>query len=220
MTLTHAQSGNTIHIEWFDTEIDSIIEIDGTGNRSYRDCIWIKNEKIDENQFERKVGKINGNLLENLSGSTIFLIGCDFHPNLEVLRKYANIHFTDFHREDSTSLDVGVPDIPHIDALKHYIEENSSKANICFYTKNEKSVQDFLEFHALSGCQIIPTPKSGLESCEYSETFFLDPEGWGFGGGNRPQRENQEETVQNRVDTPETFVTFGHESKGNVSKKI
>ena len=106
MTLTHAQSGNTIHIEWFDTEIDSIIEIDGTGNRSYRDFIWIKNEKIDENQFERKVGEINEELLSRMISDR-----------------------------------------------------------------------------------------------------------WGFGGGNRPQRENQANTSQNRVDTPETFVTFGHESK-------
>ena len=82
-----------------------------------------------------------------------------------MLRSIADIHFTDFHREDSLSLDVSIPDISHIDALKHFLEEHSSHANICFYTKNEKSVADFLEFHEIVGCSIIPVSKNGLESC-------------------------------------------------------
>ena len=39
------------------------------------------------------------------------------------------------------------------------------------------------------------------------------PVGWGFGGDNGTKIENREKTSQHRVVTPETFVTFSHESK-------
>ncbi len=176
VTLTHAQSGNTIHIEWFDTEIDSIIEIDIHGNRKYLDHFWIKNETLGSDHFERKQGVLNPELITLLHEprsesqqpkTELILIGCDFHPNLDILREYSSVHFTDFHREDSISLDVSIPDIAHIDALRQYLGENSSCANIRIYTKNEKSVADFLEYHAISSCSIIALTRNGLESCEF-----------------------------------------------------
>ena len=99
----------------------------------------------------------------------IILIGCDFHADLEFLRASSSIHFTDFHREDSISLEVSIPDIVHIDALRQYIRDNSPKANIRIYTKNEKSVQDFLDYHELSNYSIISLTRNGLESCEIPE---------------------------------------------------
>ncbi len=169
ITLTHAQSGSLYHIEWFDTEIDSIIEVDTQGNRHYREDLWIKNETLGAHSFERKAGVLNESLLETvLSGDTaptLILIGGDFLPYIEGLRNICQYHCTDFHREDSVSLDVSIPDIPHIDALKHFLMEHSTHANIRFYTKNAKSIQDFLEFHTLSGCEVIAVGKKGLESC-------------------------------------------------------
>ena len=68
VTITDAHSGNQIHIEWFDTEIDSIIEIDsGSGERKYRDSITVKNQKLESTPIERKVGVVNMALLELLS---------------------------------------------------------------------------------------------------------------------------------------------------------
>ena len=205
ITLTHAQNGNIYHIEWFDTEIDSIIEIDALGKRHYRESVWIKNETLDEHSFERKIGVLNEALLKTVisrntehiwksgSGSlypnlvapitnnqsltpTLILIGGDFLPYIERLRDFCMFHFTDFHRDTSLSLDVGIPDIAHIESLKHYISENSSLANIRIYTKNEKTVHDFLEFHGLSGCEVIHVEKKGLESFEMRNPSF--PEGW------------------------------------------
>ena len=58
--MTEATSGNQIHIEWFDTEIDSIIEIDvRSGERRYRDTLTIKNQNIENTPIKRKVGKLN-----------------------------------------------------------------------------------------------------------------------------------------------------------------
>ena len=202
MSLTHAQTGHTIHIEWFDTEIDSIVEIDIQGNRKHLDHFWIKNETLLSEHFERKTGILNQELMhaltsENLQTASylevfqdtqaprfqdsnlpstlkdqpinIILIGCDFHADLEFLRASSSMHFTDFHREDSISLEVSIPDIVHIDALRQYIRDNSPKANIRIYTKNEKSVQDFLDYHQLSHYSIISLTRNGLESCEIPE---------------------------------------------------
>ena len=135
MSLTHAQTGHTIHIEWFDTEIDSIVEIDIQGNRKHLDHFWIKNETLLSEHFERKSGVLNQELMQILTSkniqssssqpifqdSHIILIGCDFHTDLALLRASSRAHFTDFHRADSISLDVSIPDIAHIDALRQYI---------------------------------------------------------------------------------------------------
>ena len=99
--------------------------------------------------------------------SHIILIGCDFHTDLALLRASSRAHFTDFHRADSISLDVSIPDIAHIDALRQYIWENAPHADIRIYTKNVKSVQDFLEYHQIHGCSIVVTTRHGLESCEF-----------------------------------------------------
>ena len=105
VTLTDAQSGNTIHIEWFDTEVDSIVEIDSrSGERRYRDTVSIKNQKLESTPIERKVGIVNIDLLALLQSSPVTLLGCDFLPYIEQLRSIAGTHFTDFHRDDAISL--------------------------------------------------------------------------------------------------------------------
>ncbi len=53
-------------MEWFDTEIDSIIEIDTKGQRTFRENIDIKNENIREDTFGKNTGTINGELLSLL----------------------------------------------------------------------------------------------------------------------------------------------------------
>ena len=108
VTITDAHSSNTIHLEWFDTEIDSIIEIDSrSGERKYRDSISIKNQNLETTPVERKIGSLNVDLLDSLVQSIhsqMTLLGCDFLPYIDTLRDSANIHFTDFHRDDATSL--------------------------------------------------------------------------------------------------------------------
>lgn len=56
-----------------------------------------------------------------------------------------------------------------------------------------------------------------LRSCRWLRHFVRiiseTPVGWGFGGDNGTKIEDWERTSQHRVVTPETFVTFSHESK-------
>ncbi len=56
VTITEATSGNQIHIEWFDTEIDAIVEIDArSGERRHRDTITIKNQNLTTTPIDRKI---------------------------------------------------------------------------------------------------------------------------------------------------------------------
>ncbi len=124
VTITDAHSGNQILIEWFDTEIDSIIEIESrSGERRYRDTISIKNQKLSETPVERKVGVINTDLLALLQSGSVTLFGCDFLPYIDQLRYIATTHFTDFHRDDAISLGVDIPTIEHIDAFLAFLRE-------------------------------------------------------------------------------------------------
>lgn len=105
---------------------------------------------------------------QSKSSSTIFVIGCDFLPYIDILRASADYHCTDFHREGATSLDVEIPEISHIDALLAFLREQS-EASIQIYTKFAKTVGEFLEFHALSHVKVVEVSKLGLES------FMMDP---------------------------------------------
>ena len=166
VTITDAHSGNQIHIEWFDTEIDSIIEIEsGSGERKYRDSITVKNQKLESTPIERKIGTVNTDLLKLLKSDSVNLLGCDFLPYIEQLRSIAGTHFTDFHRDDAISLGVDIPTIEHIDAFLAFLRENTEadlssstdtglcrddKKTVAIYTKFIKTVQEFVEFHKLT----------------------------------------------------------------------
>ncbi len=173
LSLTDGQSGNMIHIEWFDTEIDSIIEIDSYNDiRKHKNTISIKNQNIKQTPIDRKIWELNTDLLSLLSSTTeckIILIGCDFHSYIESLRNIADIHFTEFHREDSISLDVDIPYMSHIDEFLIFLREKYVHQKISIYTRFSKTVQDFLEFHKLNTIDVIETPKKWLES------FIMNP---------------------------------------------
>ncbi|MBX9809182.1 DEAD/DEAH box helicase, partial [Candidatus Gracilibacteria bacterium] len=169
VTITDSSNGNIVHIEWFDTEIDSIIEIpSGNNERNFRDNVSIQNNNIETSPLQRKINTLNNHLLETVSSDTnvdTILIGGDFLPYIETLREKVNIHFTDFHREDSLSLGVDIPTINHIDEFLAFLRENEGDKKIEIYTKVTKTITDFVEFHALKNIKVVEMPKIGLESC-------------------------------------------------------
>ena len=173
LSLTDGQNGNMIHIEWFDTEIDSIIEIDSYNDiRKHKDTISIKNQNIKQTPLDRKIWELNTDLLSLLRSTTeckIILIGCDFHAYIESLRIIADIHFTEFHREDSISLDVDIPYMSHIDEFLIFLRERYLQQKISIYTRFSKTVQDFVEFHKLNTIDVNETSKKWLES------FIMNP---------------------------------------------
>ena len=153
-------------IEWFDTEIDSLIEQNiRTAERNFRDIYTIKSRKEDST-LKQNHGSLNPLFLNLLTHTPPILLGCDFHLDIESIRQIARAHYSDFHRDGSVSLDVSIPDISNIEMLKAFLDERKNNATIRIYTKYEKSISDFLEFHAISGCSIIPINRMGLESCE------------------------------------------------------
>ena len=190
VTITDAYTGNTIHIEWFDTEIDSIIEIDSrTDTRLYRDTISIKNQHIESTPIERKIGTVNMDLLDLIGTKNkwnIILIWGDFLPYIDILRENVDIHFTDFHRENSRSLWVDIPSINHIDEFLAFLREESTEQKIQIYTKFTKTVQEFIEFHKLKNIEVIEVQKWWMESfsiknnleifgkMSFSETIITD----------------------------------------------
>ncbi|NRH21003.1 DEAD/DEAH box helicase [Candidatus Gracilibacteria bacterium] len=175
ISITDAYTGNTIHIEWFDIEIDSIIEIDGkTEERKYKDKITIKNQKLDTTPIERKIGNLNMDILSlgisNISGK-IILIGCDFLPYIEHLREISQIHFTDFHRDESFSMAIDIPTINHIDEFLAFLREKTEDGIVHIYTKFLKTLEEFVVFHSLKNIEIFEVQKPGLESFTKENTL-------------------------------------------------
>ncbi|MBP6981863.1 hypothetical protein KBB25_03760, partial [Candidatus Gracilibacteria bacterium] len=161
-------------IEWFDTEIDSIIERKDSGERVFCDHIDIYNRNIPS-EITRKEGVLNREIAQMVSGN-IAIIGCDFLPYKEELISIISlgipqkqiIHFTDFQSEHAQSLDISIPDIPHIDALIAFLREKKSET-ITIATKYTKSVSEFLEYNKLEGIKIIEIQKMGLQSFECTQ---------------------------------------------------
>ncbi len=182
VSITDAYTGNVIHIEWFDIEIDSIIEIDSSmSERKYQDSVTIKNQHLDKTPVERKIGVVNTDLLDAIWWKTwekIILIGCDFLPYIDTLRDIADIHFTDFHREDSLSLGVDLPNINHIDEFLAFLRDTTSTHKIHIYTKFAKTIEDFIEFHKLTNIQVTEIQKGWLESFMMNEVQIWETKLW------------------------------------------
>lgn len=181
ISLTDGQTGNIIHIEWFDTVIDSIIEIDScTDERKHKNIVTIKNQNINKTPIDRKIGELNMDILTLLRENTkwkIILIGCDFVSYIESLRNIANIHLTEFHRENSISLNVEIISINHIDEFLAFLREKSDSQIIYIYTRFLKTVRDFVEFHKLKNIEIIEILKNWLESfCMSTISIILESE--------------------------------------------
>lgn len=91
--------------------------------------------------------------------STIITICCDFLPYIDILRDISNYHFTDFHRENSISVGVDIPEIHHIDELIAFLREIPNTQKVVIYTKFVKTIEEFIEFHKLKNIQAIETQK-------------------------------------------------------------
>lgn len=177
LTLTDAQSSNLIHIEWFDTEIDSIVEIDAqSGERSFREKISIKTLQAGDIQDERHIGTLNTELLNTAVHTAyppaIIVIGGDFLSYIDTLRSVASIHYTDFHRDDALSLGIEIPTINHIDALLWVLRDTQYEC-VRIYTKLEMTLREFLEFHTLSRVELIGVKKVWLQSAIRGSEIIL-----------------------------------------------
>lgn len=81
--------------------------------------------------------------------SNIIISGCDFLPYIDILRDLCDIHFTDFHRENTISVGVDIPEIHHIDEFVAFLREIPISQKVSIYTKFVKTIEEFIEFHKL-----------------------------------------------------------------------
>lgn len=164
------KDGSLVQIEWFDTEIDSIIMSDASGRNFVEKCS-LENLKPDDKKIVRNLWEVNEHIVhflaEDTKKSKVVLFWCDFLSYIELLRSFAYIHLSDFHREDCTSLGYEIPKISHIDEFLSYSHLwKSTWANVEIYTKYVKSVQDFFEFHNLPTSSIHEIHKTWMTSFE------------------------------------------------------
>jgi transcription-repair coupling factor (superfamily II helicase) len=139
-------------IEWFDTEVDSIVEREHE-KRTYRNTLILP-KKIETIEFSEK---LNEELLECISWKgvsspskwtrtgKVIISGCDFLEEREKIVGKAEVHFADFTEKDGISLEGFEYSETHIDALVHLLKDEQTSIHI--YTRYEKTLADFLEFH-------------------------------------------------------------------------
>jgi len=99
VSVTANTLGLSWDIEWFDTEIDNIVE-HSHEKRIYKNKLILpkKTEIWDTSE------KLNDTLLD-FTKTKIILSGCDFLEDREKLEKKSFIHFPDFTEKDGISLE-------------------------------------------------------------------------------------------------------------------
>ncbi len=97
----------------------------------------------------------------------------DFIHYIELLRETCDIHFTDFHRDESESIAIDIPSITHIDEFLAFLREKTETGGVSIYTKFVKTIEEFIEFHSLKNIEIIEVQKLGLESFIKEKENFI-----------------------------------------------
>lgn len=172
-------TGNLIQIEWFDTEIDSIIEIDArTGERSFREDIHFKKRDTSNTPLEQKTWSLNHEIWNTLiHEARVYILGGDFLPYISELTQDAYMHITELDGWDSQDDIFASLSINHIDELLGLLREREP-SSIRIYTKFSETIKEFLQFHEISGISVTGVDRIGLESYtrsgSKSETIIAD----------------------------------------------
>ncbi len=126
-------------VEWFDTEIEGIIE-HRNDTRTHTQSAYIgRISAIPEERWDI----LNTTLLDFGDAFTI-LSGCDFLEQKELLIEKSDIHFCDFFEEWSISIEWSPYTAESISELEYTIHDASIEKHI--YTKYERTVSEFLEY--------------------------------------------------------------------------
>lgn len=163
---------NIVHqIEWFDTEIDAIL---------MQNCMTKERKFLNEIIFPKKNTpkfgdekihdtaplntEIINSLPEILPNIDFYLIWCDFLQEVSLLKKFAIAHFSEINSPENEKIWIDFPEIKSIHELIAIISNN--KNTPIFYTRNPKTLENFLENNSLKNITIIHSNSRKIESFE------------------------------------------------------
>lgn len=168
--------GNNINImyqiEWFDTEIDAILMRNRISQErkflneitfSKKNSQKFFHEKNDEEKYSINV-EILKSLPKILPEVDFYILWCDFLQEISVLQKFAIIHFSEINTLENEKIWVDFPEIKNIHELIANISNN--KNTPIFYTRNPKTLENFLENNSLKNITIIHSNSRKIESFE------------------------------------------------------
>lgn len=169
--------GNNINImyqiEWFDTEIDAILMQNRISQerKFLNEIIFSKknsqkffHEKNDEEKYSINV-EILESLPKILPEVDFYILWCDFLQEISVLQKFAILHFSEINTLENEKIWVDFPEIKNIHELIANISNN--KNTPIFYTRNPKTLENFLENNSLKNITIIHSNSRKIESFEF-----------------------------------------------------
>lgn len=169
--------GNNINImyqiEWFDTEIDAILMQNRISQErkflneipfSKKNSQKFFHEKNDEEKYSINV-EILESLPKILPEVDFYILWCDFLQEISVLQKFAILHFSEINTLENEKIWVDFPEIKNIHELIANISNN--KNTPIFYTRNPKTLENFLENNSLKNITIIHSNSRKIESFEF-----------------------------------------------------
>lgn len=170
LTLVDIALWKRVQLEWFDTELDSII-IEDNGTRNHIANIRISTK--DESRTIKKWEKLNPILVELLNNSKneskskwdeilLVLSGGDFIEEKESLLDCIDIHMWDFSTIGGIDIDGCIPEISSLIDLEQILRDTSISTHV--YTRYKKTIDDFIEYNAISGIEITEVTSSKLVS--------------------------------------------------------
>lgn len=165
------------HIEWFDNEIDALIQISKSNKeRNFINRIILpkKTTYTKQEDNSNNIPPINHEAISELSqifnGNKIFLFWCDFLPEISLLQEIATYHFSEINWQNSHKLWIKNLSISNIHELIAKISNSENKKiPINIYTKYKKTIQEFLENNNISNINITETAERNIESFESSD---------------------------------------------------
>lgn len=169
--------GNNINImyqiEWFDSEIDAILMQNRISQErkflneitfSKKNSQKFFHEKNDEEKYSINV-EILESLPKILPEVDFYILWCDFLQEISVLQKFAILHFSEINTLENEKIWVDFPEIKNIHELIANISNN--KNTPIFYTRNPKTLENFLENNSLKNITIIHSNSRKIESFEF-----------------------------------------------------
>ena len=159
---------------WWDT-IEEITQIKKVWkvrkDRESLDKVYIgKADKIQENI------KNNNSILDNIIDNNwlVILDNLDFYPHYEkLINSLKNIISFDYLGNKKLiikDLEMTTPKIENSIGLKEYLEQNK---DAIIYTKNPKTINNFIEYNNLKNIKIVETKLNNIKSFKFKNTSYI-----------------------------------------------
>ena len=160
LTLKDACIAQSVQLEWFDTDLDSII-LNQDGRRSHVAEIRIS-AKSDHIRVEHSES-INLVLWESIgSDSFVVLAGGDFIEEKEQLLSKVDIHMGNFLSTDGVSVSGSLPVISSVIDLEQLLRDTTIDTHI--YTRYRRTIEEFVEYNQIPDVRITEVSSSRLMS--------------------------------------------------------